>query len=166
MTSGAARAEGSGARRALPTVADLRALKGRRQLTMLRYFSLDEAAAAEAAGVDIATVPPEVQLDPRNPEVAPSIFSMTGLTHIEAVAEQLKLAARSPPVSVACIPSVATRWLIPQLPMQELERPGAGAPERLSFEPLPRLRPPAPAVVETSLGEPVRALRDRLIGPT
>ncbi len=29
-----------------PTIADLRALKGRRQLTMLRYFSLEEAAAA------------------------------------------------------------------------------------------------------------------------
>ena len=84
MTSGAAQAEGSQARRALPTVADLRALKGRRQLTMLRYFSLDEAAAAEAAGVDIASVPPEVLLDPRYREVAPSIFSMTGLTHLEA----------------------------------------------------------------------------------
>ena len=39
--------------RKLPTVLDLRALKGQKQLTMLRYFSLDEAAAAEAAGVDI-----------------------------------------------------------------------------------------------------------------
>jgi LysR family glycine cleavage system transcriptional activator len=39
-----------------------------------------------------------------------------GLTHIEAVAGQLKLAAQRRPVSVACIPSVATRWLIPQLP--------------------------------------------------
>ena len=84
MTSGAARAEGSRARRALPTVADLRALKGRRQLTMLRYFSLDEAAAAEAAGVDIASVPPEILLEPRYREVAPSIFSMTGRTHLEA----------------------------------------------------------------------------------
>ena len=45
--------------RRLPSVADLRAQKGRRQMTMLRYFSLDEAAAAEAAGIDIASVPPE-----------------------------------------------------------------------------------------------------------
>ena len=82
MTSDAE--QGSQARRALPTVADLRALKGKRQLTMLRYFSLDEAAAAEAAGVDIASVPPEVLLDPRYREVAPSIFSMTGRTHLEA----------------------------------------------------------------------------------
>ena len=38
-----------------PTVADLRALKGKRQLTMLRYFSLDEAAAAEAAGFEVVS---------------------------------------------------------------------------------------------------------------
>ena len=46
--------------RKLPTVLDLRALKGQKQLTMLRYFSLDEAAAAEAAGIDIASVPAEI----------------------------------------------------------------------------------------------------------
>lgn len=70
--------------RKLPTVADLQAAKGRGQLTMLRYFSLDEAAAAEAAGIDIASVPPEVLFDPRYRDVAPSVFSMTGLTHLEA----------------------------------------------------------------------------------
>jgi 3-methyl-2-oxobutanoate hydroxymethyltransferase len=67
-----------------PTVADLRALKGQRQLTMLRYFSLEEAGAAEAAGIDVASVPPELAANPRYREVAPSIFSMTGLTHLEA----------------------------------------------------------------------------------
>ena len=67
-----------------PTVADLRALKGKRQLTMLRYFSLEEAQAAEEAGIDIASVPDEVCLHPRYREVAPSIFSMTGRTHLEA----------------------------------------------------------------------------------
>lgn len=69
--------------RRLPTVADLLAAKGTRQMTMLRYFSLDEAAAAERAGIDIASVPAEVALHPRYREVAPSIFSMTGLTHLE-----------------------------------------------------------------------------------
>ncbi len=67
----------------LPTVSDLRALKGQKQLTMLRYFSLDEAAAAEAAGIDIASVPAEVLFHPRYREVAPSIFSMAGQTHTE-----------------------------------------------------------------------------------
>jgi 3-methyl-2-oxobutanoate hydroxymethyltransferase len=67
-----------------PTVADLRAMKRRRQLTMLRYFSLEEAEAAEQAGIDIASVPDEVCLHPRYRDVAPSIFSMTGRTHLEA----------------------------------------------------------------------------------
>jgi 3-methyl-2-oxobutanoate hydroxymethyltransferase len=67
----------------LPTVADLCAWKGRRQLTMLRYFSFDEAAAAEAAGIDIASVPAGIVLDPRYRVVAPTVFSMTGLTHLE-----------------------------------------------------------------------------------
>jgi 3-methyl-2-oxobutanoate hydroxymethyltransferase len=69
-----------GARR---TVADLRALKGKRQLTMLRYFSLDEAAAAEAAGIDIASVPPELVTHPEYRSAAPNVFSMTGMTHLE-----------------------------------------------------------------------------------
>ncbi len=69
--------------RKLPTVADLRAAKGQRQMTMLRYFSLDEAAAAEAAGIDIASVPPELVTHPRYRNVAPSVFSMTGKTHLE-----------------------------------------------------------------------------------
>lgn len=70
--------------RALPTVADLRAQKGRRQLTMLRLFSLEEAEAAEEAGIDIASVPDEVCLHPRYRALAPSIFTMTGRTHLEA----------------------------------------------------------------------------------
>lgn len=41
-----------------PTIADLRALKGQRQLSMLRVETLDEAAAAQAAGIDMVSVPP------------------------------------------------------------------------------------------------------------
>ncbi len=70
--------------RRLPTIADLRAAKGQRQLTMLRYFSLDEAAAAEAAGIDIASVPADIVFHPQYRQVAPSIFTMTGKTHLEA----------------------------------------------------------------------------------
>lgn len=66
-----------------PTIADLKALKGKKQLTMLRYFSLDEAAAAEAAGIDIASVPPALVTHPRYRELAPTVFSMTGKTHLE-----------------------------------------------------------------------------------
>ena len=63
-----------------PTVAELKAQKGKGQLTMLRYFTLEEAAAAEAAGIDIASVPPELVTDPQYRRAAPSVFSMTGKT--------------------------------------------------------------------------------------
>jgi 3-methyl-2-oxobutanoate hydroxymethyltransferase len=67
-----------------PTVADLRADKGKGQKTMLRYFTLDEAAAAEAAGIDIASVPPELVSHPSYRDLAPGVFSMTGKAHPEA----------------------------------------------------------------------------------
>lgn len=66
-----------------PTVAGLRALKGKKQLTMLRYFSLDEASAAESAGIDIASVPPSLITDPSYRKAAPGVFTMTGKTHLE-----------------------------------------------------------------------------------
>jgi 3-methyl-2-oxobutanoate hydroxymethyltransferase len=65
-------------------VADLKADKGKGQKTMLRYVTLDEAAAAEAAGIDIASVPPDLLTDPRYRQAAPGIFSMTGKAHPEA----------------------------------------------------------------------------------
>lgn len=67
-----------------PTVHALQALKGRGQRTMLRVFTLDEAGAAEAAGIDIVSIPPELIAHPRYREAAPSLFSMTGRTHLEA----------------------------------------------------------------------------------
>lgn len=70
--------------RKLRTVADLRALKGKDQLTMLRIFTLDEAAAAEAARIDVVSLPPELLTHPDYRKVAPTLFSMTGKTHLEA----------------------------------------------------------------------------------
>ena len=70
--------------RTRPTVHDLLSWKGTRQLTMLRLFTLDEAAAAEEAGIDIVSVPPELVTHPEYRKVAPSLFSMTGRTHLEA----------------------------------------------------------------------------------
>ena len=70
--------------RTKPTVADLRAQKGERQLTMLRVFTLDEAAAAEEAGIDVVSVPPELVTHPDYRRVAPTLFSMTGLDHRSA----------------------------------------------------------------------------------
>lgn len=70
--------------RKLPTVVDLRTLKGQGQLTMLRVFTIEEAQAAEEAGIDIVSIPSELLLHPRYREVAPTLFSMTGRTHLEA----------------------------------------------------------------------------------
>ena len=67
-----------------PTIADLRARKGQGQHTMLRVMTLDEAAAAEQAGIDIVSVPADLVTHPRYREVAPTLFSMTGVTHLEA----------------------------------------------------------------------------------
>ena len=42
--------------RARPTVADMRALKGKRQITMLFVDKIEEAAAASAAGIDMLSI--------------------------------------------------------------------------------------------------------------
>lgn len=67
-----------------PTVADLRAKKGMGQLTMLRLFTLEEAAAAEDAGIDVVSVPEALVTHPEYRRVAPSLFSMTGVDHRSA----------------------------------------------------------------------------------
>jgi 3-methyl-2-oxobutanoate hydroxymethyltransferase len=64
--------------RTRPTIADLRAMKGKRQLTMLRVMTLEEAEAAERAGIDIVSIPPDLLLNPQYRDAAPSLFSMPG----------------------------------------------------------------------------------------
>lgn len=63
-----------------PTVADLLSIKGKRQLTMLRVVTLEEAAAAEEAGIDLLSVPPSL-LGPAFREAAPSCFTFPGLEY-------------------------------------------------------------------------------------
>lgn len=65
------------------TVADLRALRGERQLAMLRVESLEEAQAAEQAGIDMVSVPSELVLDPAFREAAPSVFAIPGADFFE-----------------------------------------------------------------------------------
>lgn len=66
-----------------PTIADLRATKGKKQLTMLRVMTLEEAEAAERAGIDIVSIPPDLLLDPQYRDAAPSLFSMPGENFFE-----------------------------------------------------------------------------------
>ena len=61
-----------------PTVADLMANRGRHQYAMLRVETLDEAAAAAAAGVELFSIPPAMIHDRRFREVAPHVFAFPG----------------------------------------------------------------------------------------
>jgi 3-methyl-2-oxobutanoate hydroxymethyltransferase len=63
-----------------PTVSDLLDMKGKRQLTMLRVTTLDEADAAERAGIDMVSVPPAL-LGPEFREAAPHCFAVPGLEY-------------------------------------------------------------------------------------
>src|SRR4029079_268028 len=65
--------------RTRPTIADIRANKGRLQYTMMRTVNWEELAAAEAAGIDMVSVTPEMMIDPRFRDVGPSLFAVPGL---------------------------------------------------------------------------------------
>lgn len=60
------------------TVASLRAGRGRHRYAMLRVETMDEAAAAEAAGVELLSVPPAMVMDARFRQVAPRAFVFPG----------------------------------------------------------------------------------------
>lgn len=75
-----------------PTIADLRALKGKRQLSMLRVETLDEAQAAQQAGVDMVSVPPAL-LGPAFREAAPTLFAIPGLEYGDFVTAEEYLRA-------------------------------------------------------------------------
>ncbi|MCX7349484.1 MAG: 3-methyl-2-oxobutanoate hydroxymethyltransferase [Alphaproteobacteria bacterium] len=62
-----------------PTIQDIRANKGKHQYTMMRVTDWDELAAAEAAGIDMCSVPPEMLVEKQFREVAPSIFAIPGM---------------------------------------------------------------------------------------
>jgi 3-methyl-2-oxobutanoate hydroxymethyltransferase len=69
-----------------PTIADVRANKGKLQYTMMRTETWDELAAAEAAGIDMVSVPPEMLKQRQFRDVAPSLFAVPGLALYSAPA--------------------------------------------------------------------------------
>ncbi len=71
-----------------PTVADVRANKGKYQYTMMRVENWEELAAAEAAGIDMCSVPAELLLQRQFRDVAPSIFAIPGMPLYSAPAAQ------------------------------------------------------------------------------
>ena len=68
------------ARLSPPTVAEVFANKGKYQYSMLRVESWDELAAAQDAGIDMCSVPPEMMVERKFREVAPGIFAVPGLS--------------------------------------------------------------------------------------
>lgn len=66
-----------------PTVADLLANRGKHQYAMLRVETIEEAAAAHAAGVELFSIPPAMIHDPRFREVAPTAFAFPGENYYE-----------------------------------------------------------------------------------
>ena len=65
------------------TVADIRAMKGRHQFTMVRTDDWETLEAAERAGVEMVSVTPEMMVDPRFREVAPTVFAVPGVNFYE-----------------------------------------------------------------------------------
>lgn len=65
------------------TVADIRAMKGRHQFTMVRTETWETLEAAERAGVEMVSVTPEMMVDPRFREVAPTVFAVPGVNFYE-----------------------------------------------------------------------------------
>ncbi len=65
------------------TVADIRAMKGKHQFTMVRTTTWDTLEAAEKAGVEMVSVTPEMMVDPRFREVAPTVFAVPGVNFFE-----------------------------------------------------------------------------------
>ncbi|PWK71591.1 3-methyl-2-oxobutanoate hydroxymethyltransferase [Aminobacter sp. AP02] len=97
-----------------PTIADLRALKGKRQLSKLRVTTLEEAEAAERAGIDLLSVTYGLMLDKRFRDAAPTCFAvpgdeygMMGATTSEILRTAVKLKAASAD-AVYCSASLKT----------------------------------------------------------
>jgi 3-methyl-2-oxobutanoate hydroxymethyltransferase len=98
-----------------PTVADLLAIKGKRQLSKLQVTTLEEAEAAERAGVDMLAVDPWL-LTPAFREAAPTCFTIPGLDTGEYVSEDeyvrgalTVLAAGADAVYCAASPKIVRR---------------------------------------------------------
>ncbi len=95
-----------------PTVADLLAAKGRRQLTMLHVTSVDEAAAAEAAGIDLLSIIDPLW-SPAFRAAAPTAFVCVGLLYgsLVTTTDYLRAAFAAMELgadSVYCAASLAT----------------------------------------------------------
>jgi 3-methyl-2-oxobutanoate hydroxymethyltransferase len=86
------------------TVADMRALKGKRQLTMLFVETLDEAAAADAAGIDVLSIVDPIWT-PEMRAAAGACFVQVGLIYGELATfeDYLRAAHRAIRIGGDCV---------------------------------------------------------------
>lgn len=89
---------------ARPTVADIRALKGQRTLTMLYVETLDEAAAAAEAGIDMLSIIDPLWT-PEMREAAGDCFVQVGLLYGQLVTQEdyLRAAHRAMQIGGDCV---------------------------------------------------------------
>ncbi len=87
-----------------PTVADIRGMKGKRQLSMLYVDTPDEAAAASAAGIDMLSIIDPVWT-PEMREAAGNCFVQVGLLYGELITQEdyLRAAHRAMKVGGDCV---------------------------------------------------------------
>ena len=116
------------------TVADLRALKGKRQLTMLFVETTDEAAAASAAGIDILSIV-EPLWTPRMREAAGDCFVQVGLIYGQHCTYEDYLRAAH-----AGLIDGWRRVLLRGQPRHDREIIGRGHPGHRPCRPCPRAR--------------------------
>ena len=95
-----------------PTVHDLLSLKGKRQLTMLRVVTLEEAEAAEKAGIDLLSVPPSL-LGPAFREAAPTCFTFPGLEYGDYVTAEEYIRAAFAALKAGAMRSIQPRAFRP-----------------------------------------------------
>lgn len=65
------------------TVADIRSMKGKHQYTMLRTENWESLEAAAHTGVEMVSVTPKMMLDPRLRKIAPTVFTVVGVSFYE-----------------------------------------------------------------------------------
>jgi 3-methyl-2-oxobutanoate hydroxymethyltransferase len=102
--------------RSHPTVADIRANKGRRQMSMVYTESLDEARAASAAGIDLLSIPLSVW-DEQMREAAGGCFVQVGLPYgeLHTTDDYLRAAHTSMQLGGDCCYCAASTQIIERL---------------------------------------------------
>jgi 3-methyl-2-oxobutanoate hydroxymethyltransferase len=102
--------------RTRPTVADIRASKGKRQMTMVHIENLDEARACAAAGIDVLSIETPIW-DPAMREAAGDAFVQVGLQYgkLQTTDDYLRAAHDAMQIGGDCCYCAASLGIIERL---------------------------------------------------